>query len=177
MPALLEALEDGRKVTLCFAVTTNAEEFKSFANTYMEESGAGNGYDAYWVHFDAQIIQTDAIPPNTVTRLKHDLITRMRNAILDARLAGQPQAGITFWGQPLPPRQRPTQGDMFRTLLSQGATERIEGRVVADHGDTLDIISLHDEGASGRPLPNATIVTIPAEHAMKIPDWRSARRS
>lgn len=179
MVALLDAREDGKAVTLCFVSKADAEQFKQFVGTYMEESGAGNGYSAYWVYLDAPIIQADAIPPRCVTKLNDELISAMRNAIVGARLAGDDQegGGIMFWSQELPPRQRPTCGDMFRALVSQGAQDRMEGRVVADHGETLEVISWQEEDEEGKPISGARIVTIPASQTMKICDWRAARKA
>ncbi len=178
MFAILDALEDARKVTLCFASKADAERFKVFANIYMEESGAGNGYGAYSVMFDEQIVQVDVIPNGCSTELNTELIDQMLDDIITARKASTDTVieGIVFDDQKLPPQKRPTSGDMFRALRSKGAKAKLEGRVIKDHGDYLDVISCYDEDDEGNPKPDADILTIPTDHTMKINDWKTAMR-
>lgn len=178
MFAILEALENANKVTLCFATKADAERFKEFANTYMEESGAGNGYDAYWVMFDAQIVQVDVIPHGSITELNTDLVDRMLDDIITARKASADSTseGIVFDDPRLPPQKRPSSGDMFRALPSKGAKAKLEGRVVKDNGNFLDVIGYFDEDDEGNPKPDADIITISADHVMKINDWKSSMR-
>jgi hypothetical protein len=179
MLALLEVLENGNKKTLCFASKKNAERFKSFVNTYMEESGAGNGYDSYWVYRDAKIALVDETSENYCTNLNLEYIESMLDAIITARTAGEKHKSkaIAFNSPELPPRQRPGKGDMFRTLSSQGAIEKIEGRVLKDNGETFEVISCWDEKDNGMPEKNAEVITINSNQIMKINDWKAERRN
>ena len=175
MFAILEALENAIKKTLCFRSIEDAERFKSFVNTYMEESGAGNGYGAYWVNFNAKIVQVLEILDSFTTEINDNYIESMMESIIAERLAGLDQdyktGGIIFSVSPLPPRQRPKAGDMFRTLISMGAEKKMEGRVLKDLGDTFEVIGYFDEGEDGKPKVDAKVITIDADKVMKIHDW------
>lgn len=192
MYGLVQAIRDGDyQELLCFETKEEAERFKKFVNTYMEESGAGNGYGAYWVYTNAQILGCDMMPDYAKTQLDTELLESMLASILVARTASKPFACppvslITFGGQgkpitfeygELPPRQRPKVGDMYRGLfpIRNSDVEEVaharEGRVVADHGATLEVISSWDEGDNGKPKPDAKRVCIPADQVMKINDW------
>ena len=191
MKALLEALEDGVTKTFCFASKENAKRFRSFTNTYMDESGAGNGYGAYWVYRDAEVIGCDKIPRSAVTEIKPELVRSMLHDILVARTSqrnpdaavsltvGTKEGAIAFSFGDLPLRQRPRVGDMFRTMksLANEAEYNVgEGRVVADNGETLDVISSWDEGDDGKPKSDAKIVKVRVGSIMKINDWKREHR-
>lgn len=192
MFAILSAIEDGHSITLCFASKKDAEQFKQFANTYMDESGAGNGYGAYWVYRSSEVIRCDKVPPGSTTRLEQKFINSMTNDILVARTAnrnhsamadisiGIKNKAISFSFGNLPERQRPAVGDMFRTMKSQANEEEKavgEGRVIEDLGETLKVISCWDEGDDGRPKSNAKLITVRDVAVMKINDWKSEHRS
>ncbi|MCX6745241.1 MAG: hypothetical protein NTX82_07010 [Candidatus Parcubacteria bacterium] len=178
MFAILDCIENGQKKKLCFASIEDAQRFKAFVNTYMEESGAGNGYNAYWVMFDTKIVEVSEIMDDFCTILNNDLIVHMLQAVIHSRTAGVGNSqGIIFNISELPPRQRPAKDDMFRTLYSQGATEKIEGRIIEDNGETFKVINCYDIDDKGKPKKNAKIITIPASHAMKINDWQKEHRS
>lgn len=175
MFAIFECLENAEKKTLCFASVEDAKRFKNLVNTYMEESGAGNGYGAYWVLFETEIEEVPEIMENFCTELDDNLITKMIQDVIRARTAGNPQ-GIIFNLPELPKPQRPTRGDMFRTLFSRGANRKIEGRVINDNGDMLDVINCWDDDDNGKPKKDAKIITIPAAWTMKINDWKAELR-
>lgn len=199
MAALLKALQDGHTVVLRFTTKEDARRFKKFTNTYMEESGAGNGYGAYWVLFDmgiskedtARICYTCREQYPIVPRLNRDLVDSMLAAIMTARLAkrgatmdvaltvGEKDGAITFAIGVLPERQRPKAGDMFRALnrtCSEAAREVGEGRVIHDNGETLGVISCWDEGDNGEPKRGARVITVRANEVMKINDWKAEHR-
>ena len=192
MYALIEAVDDGEETKiLCFVSKAGAERFKDFVATYMLESGAGNGYGAYWVYFDRVITQCDIIPRFASTDLRIDLLRDMLRDILVARTAnekpdievdltiGKEDNAITFCVGELPPRQRPQAGDMFR-IIKRPRTPKEEyvreGRVIKDLGDTLEVISCWGEDDYGKKHPDATVVTIRADRVMKINDWKTKHR-
>jgi hypothetical protein len=159
MYAILKALENSHDKLLCFASKEDSERFKDFANTYMEESGAGNGYGAYWVYFDAQIVEVSEILKDVFScKLDRGLISSMLEDIVCARTAGESGAeniyinigfknyAITFFVGELPERQSPQAGDMFRSLQTKGVA-KIEGRVlkIDDGKVVLSIVSSQDE--------------------------------
>jgi len=184
MFVVLEALENADLKYLCFASRDDAERFKAFVNIYMEESGAGNGYGAYWVMFDADV---EDVLEGFDTELNMYLLNYMMSKVIEARLADSEIAmypaievsmstGVIFRVGELPPRKRPTVGDMFRTLYSAGAESKFEGRVIHDNGDTFEVINCSDEWPSGKLKDNAKIITISVGQVMKVNDWRAKRR-
>lgn len=188
MPAILKVLENAIKKTLCFASKEDAERFKSFTNIYMEESGAGNGYEAYWVMFNSKIVEVDDALDSYDKRVKKSLLSSMMDSIVGTRTAGKDTSyypaitvglnnGITFNIQELPDKQRPGAGDMFRTLFSQGAETKFEGRVIKDNGDTLEVIDWYSEDDEGNPKVDAETICIEASKVMKIDDWLTRHRN
>ncbi|MBI2065390.1 MAG: hypothetical protein HYT62_05085 [Candidatus Yanofskybacteria bacterium] len=191
MFAMLQAIEDGHGIILCFASKEDADRFRQFTNIYMDDSGAGNGYGAYWVYNHKEIIRCDKIPSFCATRLERKLVSLMVSGILIARMAtkhhshrmnisiGERNGAITFNLDNLPARKRPTAGDMFRTVKSIGnEDERLigEGRVLRDLGDTLEVISCWDEDDRGKPRKDAKVVTVRTDAVMKINDWKLEHR-
>jgi hypothetical protein len=188
MYAILNVLENGVEKTLCFATKEDAESFKQFVNIYMEESGAGNGYETYWVFANEEIIQVNKLSRNFSTAVNSRLLNSMLKDILFARTADyehQPEIGVysTHGNTPiqfkltddLPPRQRPKAGDMFRTLWSYKG-KYMEGRVLEDRGSNLVVINSIDEEEDGSPKKGSKKYTIRAKDVMKINDWRKQRR-
>ena len=57
MPAILEATIDARGKTFCFATVADAERFREFGVTYVNDSGAGNGYGGVWIYRNEEIIE------------------------------------------------------------------------------------------------------------------------
>ncbi len=190
MYALIEAIEDGKTIQLCFASKADAKRFKKFTTMYMLESGAGNGYGAYWVWTDSAIVQCDVIPEFASTILRFDLIEYMLCKVLVARTAdkktdvsvdlivGKKDNAVVFFVGKLPPRQKPRAGDMFRLIdrTKMSADSITEGRVLKDLGDTLEVMSWGDEDKHGNKKADARIVTIKASQVMKINDWKSEHR-
>ena len=92
---------------------------------------------------------------------------------------GTERGAITFFFGDLPHRQRPRVGEMFRIIKSLANEEEYsvgEGRVVAENGEALDVISYWDEGGDGKPEPNAKIVKVRVSSVMKINDWKKEHR-
>ncbi len=181
--AILTAIEDGEtNCTLAFASKKDATAFKKFVNVYMSDSGAGNGYGAYWVYTNEEIVQCDKLPGTAKTSLKLYLLLDMMHSVLTARMAsekhgisvainiGQERGAITFSTGRLPPRQRPAVGDMFRVIKRTTADEAEvhEGRVVEDCGETLKVKSYWDY--------IKTIFTVNTKNVMKINDWIKEHR-
>ncbi|NQT49447.1 hypothetical protein HQ571_02005 [Candidatus Kuenenbacteria bacterium] len=179
----LQTLEDGQRKVLCFATAEDAIRFKKFSNMYMEESGAGNGYGAYWVFINAEINGVTKIEESFACDLKTNLLNSMRNDIVTARTAGEfsgddidisvdkKNGALTFQIGNFPERQRPQKGDMFRSLFSYKG-DKTEGRVIEDNGDMLKVIACWDEDDYGDPKPNATFIDISADDTIKINDWK-----
>jgi hypothetical protein len=156
----------------------------------MLESGAGNGYGAYWVWTDSVIVQCDVIPESASTILRFDLIEYMLYKVLVARIAdkktdisadlivGKKDDAAVFFVGKLPPRQKPRAGDMFRLIdrTKMSADSITEGRVLKDLGDTLEVMSWGDEDEYGNKKADARVVTIKTNQVMKINDWMSEAR-
>ncbi len=189
--AELEALEDERLKILCFASKADAQRFKQFCNLYIDESGAGNGYGAYWVYTDTKISRCRKVASRCVIGLDTELIESMLHRILVARTAiGNPQVkvgyvvgirdgAIFFTIGEFPPRQRPGVGDMYRiprSALDETNLAESEGRVVKDLGDILEVISCYNEERDGSIKPNAKVVRVKVTSVMKINDWLASRR-
>lgn len=186
MYAVIQVLENGNRKSLCFYSEKDANSFKSFTNTYMDESGAGNGYGAYWIFLDSKIIQCDEIPDEVITCLTPELLYGMLDRISFARTADKRtivrvslrismKAGaIEFNVGELPLRKSPTKGDMFRVIKSQANEDEIrvrEGRVLEDLGKTLKVYSYSDEMHGKKPIEGAEIVEVRTASVMKINDW------
>lgn len=183
MKAILGAIEDGNSKGLFFASMEDAERFKAFCNVYLDESGAGNGYGAYWVYLDSIIIGVTGNPGHS-TNIREDLVKYMLDKIVCARTAGEKRGssvelvmgtsdnGIKFNVGDLPSRLRPGVGDMFRSLRSQGALSKMDGRVIEDNGDILKVVSCWDENKDGSVKDDAKIIEIETSKVMKINDWK-----
>lgn len=157
----------------------------------MDESGAGNGYGAYWVYFNAPIL-TGGMPLGATCKLQENFIRHMAQDILVARTTsrenlptvdlaiGTNNGAIQFDFGKLPSRRKPRVGDMCRVLKSKCTqAERVigDGRVVGSSGRTIKVISSWDEGDDGKPRPNACVTTVNVTHAMKINDWLKEHRA
>lgn len=188
MFAIIKALVNANTSDLCFVSKEDAERFKQFVNTYMEESGAGNGYDsAYWVLIEADILGCEQIPNFCSTTLNEQLLESMLKNIVFARTAGaeigenvkinigEKNGALTFSFDELPPRQKPGVGDMFRGLFSLGAPN-MEGRVIRKNGKILTVISCWDEKKDGNPKSDAKYVELNENSVMKINDWMAGLR-
>jgi hypothetical protein len=58
---LLRALKNGQEVILDFESLRSAKRFKEFCNIFMGKC-RGNGYGSYWVYYDGEVNEVDAIP-------------------------------------------------------------------------------------------------------------------
>jgi len=170
--------------TLCFRSKQDAERFRDFGLTYMRESGAGNGYGAYWL-CALDIGQYERPPAKATIGIETARLEDMLQRILKARTATDPptakvdmamgvrEGGIVFSHGDLPPRLRPAVGDMFRVIgdeLNGQEREVREGRVMADCGETLEVMSSWSENG-GRINPNAKRFVMRADKVMKVNDW------
>lgn len=193
---ILKVQENGVSRELYFASVIYAQEFKDFVGVYMSDSGAGNGYGAYWCKYDQFI---DRVIDESNARfycgrsLDHALVIRMWNDICIARTAernhgvlpnvrlGLKNGAIFFELDELPARQNPKQGDMFRVVKNANNLMELikldvlglEGRVLEERQDTVVVIASHQEGDDGNPIANAQLREIPTKLTMKINDWKS----
>lgn len=197
----LDVATDGRAGTLCFASKNDAVNFADFVKVYVDDSGVGNGYDAYWLNLDAKPYWRPYMLSRSGNELDPEIITKMICRILIARLAtddksrffdafasfrwswGQKARGIVFQMDPLPPRQRPTVGDMYRiprSKLQPSGSDVIysEGRVLDDFGEMLLVRACQDEDPSTGEWRNGKVMIyhVAARRTMKIHDWLSAMR-
>ncbi len=80
---LLRFLEDGNSIELRFLGRRDAIAFIDFVRTYMEKSGAGNGYNAYW------LLGPQSVPLQTASRdigsgrLNQEFIKNMAQRLCD----------------------------------------------------------------------------------------------
>jgi len=154
MYAILNVLKDMKPVVLCFSNKKSAENFLVLVNTYEDDSGAGNGHSAYWPNYDNQRIQLRFWQPSgSLSKLNVAMVEGMLWRIYSARDAAPPDdmekkfsirctdKAITFSLEELPPRIRPTVGDMYRIprSLSQDGMGG-EGKVIDDAGSLLQVI-------------------------------------
>lgn len=84
---LINAIKSSELVILCFCSKKDAARFKRFNDRFIDETGAGNGYLAYWIKFGCKISSCEDINENFVTTLKKDLVLNMLSSILIARTA------------------------------------------------------------------------------------------
>lgn len=101
MLAMMLALYNGNEVNLVFCSKEDATNFKAFVNAYMARGG--NGYNAYWVFVDTEIIAVDKVPENSVTLLDGRYVDGMYQDILKRNLgvdvsmkSGQKNSAIAF---------------------------------------------------------------------------------
>ena len=193
---ILKVLVDMRPERLCFKSKKDAQAFCLFAQTYYDDSGAGNGYGAYWVDLKRKPHWRPFVPANAITELDVRLVGGMLWSILSARLAtekpepiayacGVKDGCITFSVDQLPPRQKPSVGDMYRIPRSMmradhAELEWAEGRVVSENEQAglFTVRSIHHENPDGtlkkdRPM---MLFAIQSSRVMKIHDWMAAMR-
>lgn len=188
MPYTLISYRGHGHETLCFRAREDAERFAEFVHVYMYESDGGSKSGCYWLH-EQKIEKTEAVPRKAVTRLDDAELRKMMTAVLVARTCSEPprlqvdirhgelDGGIVFRTEPLPPRQRPTVGDLARVFAPQPEASYIERslgdvRVLEDHGETLTVVPHLDIDDDGTPKRNAKRVTLKTAIVMKIDDWR-----
>lgn len=185
MFATIEVRKDDSLERLCFRSKEDTESFQEFVRIYMNETGAGNGYGAYWI-FDLDIGLYERVPRRSVVELETERVRDMLRAILKARTAtaepdmaqvklvtGSENGAIVFELGELPPRQRPAVGDMFLVVDSKATKEERligEGRVLRDLGDELEVVKCCDETDSGTLKPDAKRVRVRTSVVMKVRD-------
>lgn len=192
MKATVRTRKDDSMEDLLFNSVESAQNFVDFVILYQHESGAGNGYGAYWV-FENKIEQTDGNSDRFTRELDSRRIDRMIRSIAHARSGGSgivtipsmtygvEDGAIAFqlWG--FDDRQKPGAGDMYRIveynettvgLLNDGASK--EGRVLEVIGDSIQGYLGEDD--EGNRLESAKVHTIPLDSVMKIPDWLAEHR-
>lgn len=190
MFATVQVRMDDSMQNLCFCDRESADRFVEFVKVYMNESGAGNGYGAYWI-FDDAVGMYERPSADAVKELESDRLHGMLDAILKARTAedrpslsvdlliGTRNGAIALEIGELPPAQRPTIGDMCRVIgkdLNEVERKLGDGRVVRDLGDTLEVVSSWDTEHDGRVSPDATYLVVRTKNVMKINDWKAGRR-
>jgi len=182
--AILHVLKDMKPVKLCFVDKKSAESFLVLVNTYEDDSGAGNGYSAYWPNYDKRKISLSFWQPNkSVMEINSEFVEHMLRSIYLAHAVNVPEEmkeefsithtnkGIVFSMEELPPRIRPTVGDMYRipkSLSFDGGGG--EGRVIEDEGHALRVIPCWYWGNKGF-RSDFEILKIHESQAMKIHDW------
>jgi hypothetical protein len=190
MFATVEVRKNNSFETLCFRSKEDAQRFQAFVEAYMRESGAGNGYGAYWI-FNRDVGFHERPPGGSVSTIDAARVGRMLWRILQARTcvdepemssprrATSEDGGILFDVGEFPPRQRPAIGDMFRAVgpgLNEQERDVGEGRVLADLGDWFEVVSCGDEEDDGNIKPGAKRVSVRADKVMKINDWKRKNR-
>lgn len=184
MFALVKVLEDAHEVNLLFADKSHAQHFINFVHTYIAESGAGNGYGAYWHFSNEPIVGVDTKIGKG--EIRADLIKDMATSICDARLA-QPsvwQDGIYklseyipsfavinglilfhFDINKLPPRLRPNVGDLVR-IVDHDEYDRAIARVQNYTLERNSVVFL-------KPCPYGIKqeIKLPMTNVMKIHDF------
>lgn len=184
MYGLLEVLEDGRGVNLLFKDKEQAENFTLFAHTYIAESGAGNGYGAYWHFRDNPIIGVDTKTGRG--NLNTDLVRAMALSICDARTARPPawnggnvtepeymplveveDDAITFSfdADKLPPRIQPETGNLVRIVDNPEHSRQI-ARVKEVRGENVALIH-----CPYSHIEKDEELEIPLNNVMKINDF------
>ncbi len=103
----LRVLEDMNEKVLVFRSYADAKKFSLFLKIYEDESGAGNGYGAYWSHrfyvpgsrflpftngiyLDSEPIPVFSADEKEVEKINADFIRDMACAILSVRFADEP---------------------------------------------------------------------------------------
>lgn len=174
-------------VMLRFATFGSALRFVRFCNLYYNESGAGNGYGAYW---GARL----GIPFLPIARMQETLddeclsYTAQRIAsvrpVQDVKKYFQWHRqkegffrGIVFSSEVFPPTTSPKRGDMYRIPRSHMSSDYrelaySEGRVVSENGAFLQVRGAHDDCELRRGKGQSyQLHTIPRNKVIWIPDW------
>lgn len=192
MLASVRTRKDDTMEELLFVSREAAESFLSFVEMYKNESGAGNGYGAYWV-YDDNLEMTDGCSDRFTGTLDLERVIKMAWDIAYARSGGSPVTlpsityyegeegaiGFAFWG--FDSRVVPAAGDMYRVvdwqkLSAEEGPYPKEGRVLSIMGENATILGWYDEDENGRAKENAAPLVVPLDAIMKIPDWLKKSR-
>lgn len=135
MFGLVKVLEDGSEIDLLFIDKSDVEQFVKFVHTYMEESGAGNGCNAYWHYHNDPIIGVDSKIGRGELRV--DFIRNMAIAVCDARGARCPK-----WvdGVYKPPEYIPSYGVVDGTIVFNFDPKKLPPRITPKAGDMVRIV-------------------------------------
>lgn len=192
MKGALTVLANAVKQYLLFATPEDAKRFAELIKLYMTDSGAGNGYSAYWI-FDDRVEETSGASDRFTQELDHKLVDRMVHAIAESRSLeteapilpdlsiGRVDGAITFSIGEFAPRTSPVTGDMYRIfnwdpITEQHAESPREGRVIGITGDIAKVGSWGAEDEEGNLKPDAAIHDLPLGALMRIPDWQERNR-
>lgn len=150
---VLDLLEDGHSVSLAFGDYESAYQFTVLVMTYVDSTGSGNGYGAYWLADKTCPQEVEGIPSHTKTKIRYDLVWTMIQNIVSARLLGEDAfifPGTTirhdrsdgaidfrFNARMLPDILSPEVGDMCRVIRSCATFGE---EVVGLDGRVLDIL-------------------------------------
>ena len=186
MKAYVCTRKDDKMEKLLFVSSEFAQNFISFVEMYQYESGAGNGYGAYWI-YEKNIVRTSGRSNSFVRTLEFDRIQGMATDIARARSGGgvvtmpSIKYGIdrsaicfAFWGFDC--KNKPKPGDMYRVvdwnIIQDDFDERFgEGRVRRVEGGNIVVVNCYDEFRSIRNQVELEEYLIPHSAVMKIPDW------
>lgn len=181
---ILSVLKDMRQLSLCFTNRKSAASFSTLVNIYEDDSGAGNGYSAYWPDYGNEKISLRLWKPRrSVSEIDPELVRSMLHSIylsrnvdipddLSERISiGTEGQGILFSMNALPPRMQPAVGDMYRiprSLSKDGMGG--EGKVIDERRDSLVVIPSHYWEKDGF-RNDVTTSEIPKKSAIVIHDW------
>ncbi len=179
-----EVLEDGVLKKFCFDDESQFNNFAKFVWSYIFESGASSGKNAYWVLEDIYVERVRKIPKKAKLTLRMELIKNMAKKIITERLAGQVSfktkisigtinGAIAFKISRLPKRQMPKPGDMFRIIepLYMRGYFPTQGKVLRELKNCFEIIGVADIKPSGKIRPVPIIYSVRKECVMKVFDW------
>ncbi len=187
MPFTLNAYRGHGHETLCFRTGEDAARFQEFVRTFMFESGSGSASGLYWL-FDQQVVRVEVQPKKSAAKLDDPALQKMMCAVLVARTCADPPSvaaairhgtldgAIVFRTEELPPRQRPTVGDLCRVFAPHPVATNEErklgdARVIADNGATLTVVRHLDAEPDGTAKDGARCHTVRTAVVMKIDDW------
>lgn len=174
-----------------FASREDAQRFIAFVKQYQTESGAGNGYGAYWV-FNDEITDAPPFGDGTTDELEFARIVQMAMAISRARAVNERTVsipsirydhdeddGIIFEVGNFLPHGLPAVGEMYR-LIKRDDPEvsdvPSEGRVMTLTGEEAEVVGWDDESDDGVIADTAQRHRVPLTAIMRIPDWRKRSR-
>lgn len=179
MYAIVPVLEDAHPVELVFVDEQNAKNFIDFVKTYISESGAGNGYGAYWycknneIRFCRKPVGKGELHAGIIRAMAWE-IDRARKALSNTHaselewypMIGRKGGAITFQldKRMMPRRIRPTAGDLVRIHLGNHA--RNIAYVTGFEQEGKKVILRH---CSYGNIVTGTIV--PTRNVMKIHDF------
>lgn len=189
----INAIEDCVLKRFCFASEDEFIKFGNFVETYITESGANTGVNAYWFMEDIYLTKTKRIPKYAKVTLRPEIIRHMALKIISERLAGEGihkpkvrigrlNGAISFSISNLPKKQKPKPGDMFRifepyAFLGRSGYFPMQGKVIKEKKDVFEIISVTDIKPNGKIRPAAMVYWVRKDIVMKVHDWTKYLRN